>query len=167
MPFPATRGGVTKQRPISGKRTVIRELRQLGVGRIQECVPSVSMDTYKQVEARWSDDLEATVAKNVWRLRESRAISQEQLAADLFGPGAEMRHSSVSRLEAGESPLRLNEVAAIAAYFEVPIDSLWQDAAEISDQRLTDERAEEFQRERTAHYYNQERIERLRNKLVK
>jgi transcriptional regulator with XRE-family HTH domain len=125
------------------------------------------MESYKQVEARWSNDLEATVAKNVWRLRESRAISQEQLASDLFGPGAEMRHSSVSRLEAGEKPLRLNEVAAIAAYFEVPMESLWQDAAEISDVRLMAERAEESARQRTADYYNRERTERLRNKLVK
>jgi transcriptional regulator with XRE-family HTH domain len=125
------------------------------------------MDRYRQVEARWSDDLEATVAKNVWRLRESRAISQEQLAADLFGPGAEMLHSCVSQLEAGEKPLRLNEVAAIAAYFEVPIESLWQDAAEISDERLLAERNAESAGQRTADYYNRERAERLRNKLVR
>lgn len=107
------------------------------------------------------------MAKNVWRLRESRAISQEQLASDLFGPGAEMLHSSVSRLEAGEKPLRLNEVAAIAAYFEVSMESLWQDAAEISDERLMAEMTEESARQRTADYYNRERVERLRNKLVK
>jgi transcriptional regulator with XRE-family HTH domain len=124
------------------------------------------MDRYRQVEARWSNDLEATVAKNVWRLRESRAISQDQLASDLFGPGAEMLHSSVSKLEAGEKPLRLNEVAAIAAYFQVSIESLWQDAAEISDEPLRTQMTDESARQRTADYYNRERAERLRNKLL-
>jgi transcriptional regulator with XRE-family HTH domain len=146
---------------------VIPEPRQLTGGALGECVRSTAMDRYRQVEARWSEDLEATVAKNVWRLRESRAISQEQLAADLFGPGAEMLHSCVSQLEAGEKPLRLNEVAAIAAYFEVPIEALWQDAAEISDERLLAERNEESASQKTADYYNRERMERLRNKLVK
>lgn len=76
-------------------------------------------------------DLEATVAKNVRRLREGRGISQQQLGTDLFLHGVGMHQTTVAKLEAGSKPLRLNEVAAIAAYSEVPIESLWEETGEI------------------------------------
>jgi hypothetical protein len=42
-----------------------------------------------------------------------------------------MRQTTVAKLEAGAKPLRLNEVAAMAAYFEVSVESLWQEGGEI------------------------------------
>lgn len=78
-----------------------------------------------------------------------------------------MNQMTVAKLEAGARPLRLNEVAAIAAYFEVPIESLWQDAAEIlnkiRDERLGAAQAADVE-QMAADYYTQQRIERLRDK---
>jgi transcriptional regulator with XRE-family HTH domain len=82
-------------------------------------------------EARWAIDLEAIVAKNVRRLREAHGLSQQQLGNDLIPLGVGMHQTTVAKLEAGSKPLRLNEVTAIAAYFEVPIESLWEESGEI------------------------------------
>jgi transcriptional regulator with XRE-family HTH domain len=73
----------------------------------------------------WPDELERAVGKNVRGLRESRGLSQQQLGSDLLAYHAGMHQTTVAKLEAGSKPLRLNEVAAIAAYFNVPIESLW------------------------------------------
>ena len=75
-------------------------------------------------------DLEATVAKNVRWLREVRGLSQQQLGADLG-----MHQTTVAKLEAGSKPLRLNEIATIAAYFEVPPASLWEESMAILRER--------------------------------
>lgn len=93
-------------------------------------------------------DAEATVAKSVRRLRESRGISQKELGAGLLPYGFGMQQRTVAKLEAGTRPLRLNEIAAIAAYFDVPIESLWQDDGETL----------------APDYYTRERVERLRDK---
>ena len=79
---------------------------------------------------RWPVDFEATVAKNVRRLREGRGLSQQQLGNDLIPHGVGMHQTTVAKLEAGSKPLRLNEVGAIAAYFKVSIESLWQESGE-------------------------------------
>lgn len=84
-------------------------------------------------EAKWPIDIEAIVAKNVRRLREARGLSQQQLGTDLAPQGAGMHQTTVAKLEAGARPLRLNEVLAIAAYFDVPIESLWQKTGETLD----------------------------------
>jgi len=52
------------------------------------------------------------------------------------------------------SPLRLNEVAALAAYFDVPVESLWHDGRGILNKHVR----------MAADYYTQQRIERLRDK---
>ena len=118
-------------------------------------------------QAGWSIDLEATVAGNVRRLGEGRGLSQLQLGSDLFRYGFGMNQMTVAELEAGAKPLRLNEVAAMAAYFEVPMDSLWQDGAETLngalDERLGAAQAAEVE-QMAADYYTQQRIERLRDK---
>lgn len=88
------------------------------------------------------------MAKNVRRLRDSRGISQKELGAGLTPYGFAMQRRTVAKLEAGTKPLRLNAIAAIAAYFDVPIESLWQDDGEPL----------------APDYYTQERIERLRDK---
>src|SRR5450759_1513587 len=82
------------------------------------------------VEARWPVDLEVTVARNVRWLREGRGITQQQLGSDLSLSGFVMHQMTVAQLEAGVKPLRLNEVAAIAAYFELPIEALWRQAGD-------------------------------------
>jgi transcriptional regulator with XRE-family HTH domain len=89
------------------------------------------MENDGEGEARWPIDLEARVAKNVRRLREGRGISQHQLGADLAIHGVGMHQTTVAKLEAGSKPLRLNEVLAIAAYFEVPIESLWEESGDV------------------------------------
>jgi transcriptional regulator with XRE-family HTH domain len=117
--------------------------------------------------ALWPIDLEATVAKNLCRLREGRGISQQQLGSGLLVHGYGMSQVTVAKLEAGARPLRLNQVAAIAAYFEVPIESLWQDGGEIlnkiRDVRLGAAQAADAE-QMAADYYTQQRIERLRDK---
>ena len=117
--------------------------------------------------APWPIDLEATVAKNLCRLREGRGISQQQLGSGLLVHGYGMSQVTVAKLEAGARPLRLNQVAAIAAYFEVPIESLWQDGGEIlnkiRDVRLGAAQAADAE-QMAADYYTQQRIERLRDK---
>ena len=80
--------------------------------------------------AKWPIDLEEAVGRNVRRLRESRGLSQQRLGTDLLSLGVGMHQTTVAKLEAGSKPLRLNEVAAIAAYFEVPIESLWEKTGE-------------------------------------
>ena len=120
------------------------------------------------VEAPWPIDLEAAVAKNVRRLRESRGVSQQQLGSDLSRNGFGMHQVTVAQLEAGAKPLRLNEVAAIAAYFVVPVESLWQPGGEILKEHehvflLGVAQADEAE-QRAAAYYSEERNERLRDK---
>jgi transcriptional regulator with XRE-family HTH domain len=137
------------------------------------------MDRDEQAEARWPVDLEATVAKNLRWLRESRGLSQEQLGSDLALHGFGMHYTTVAQVEFGARPLRLNEVAALAALFQVPIESLWQERAETPDERegqTPDEREAEVQDKRkaaaraadaeqmTADYYSKQRHERLRDK---
>ena len=137
------------------------------------------MDRDEQAEARWPIDLEATVAKNVRWLRESHGLSQEQLGSDLAHHGFGMHYTTVAQVEVGARPLRLNEVAALAALFQVPIESLWQKRAEAPDDReadAPDEREAEVQDARRAaaraadaermtnDYYSRQRHERLRDK---
>jgi transcriptional regulator with XRE-family HTH domain len=131
------------------------------------------MDLHQQtpapghLEARWPIDLEAVVAKNVRRLRDSRGVTQQQLGSDLSRNGFGMHQMTVAQLEAGAKPLRLNEVAAIAAYFDVPVESLWQEGSGtfsgIDDHRLGVSQAAEVE-QMAADYYRLQRIERLRDK---
>ena len=126
------------------------------------------MDRYEQAAVRWPVDLEAVVARNVRLLREGRGISRQQLGADLVLHGCLMSEATVALMEAGSRPLRLNEVAAIAAYFVVPVESLWQPGGEILKEHehlflLGVAQADEAE-QRAAAYYSDERNERLRDK---
>ena len=124
------------------------------------------MDRDEQADVRWPVDLEAAVANNVRELREGRGISQQQLGSDLFPRCFWMNRTTVAELEAGVKPLRLNEVAAIAAYFEVPVESLWQDGETLNEAlvaRLGVAQAARVE-QMAADYYTQQRIERLRDK---
>jgi len=126
------------------------------------------MDRYEQADASWPVDLEAVVARNVRLLREGRGISRQQLGADLVLHGCGMSEATVALMEAGSRQLRLNEVAAIAAYFVVPVESLWQSGGEILKEHervflLGAAQADEAE-QREADYYSQERNERLRDK---
>ena len=124
-------------------------------------------ETQGSVDARWPIDLEVTVAKSIRSLREGRGITQQQLGSDLSLSGFGMHQMTVARLEAGVKPLRLNEVAAIAAYFELPIEALWQAGGEIlsktGDDGLGAAQAADVE-QMAADYYTQQRVERLRDK---
>jgi transcriptional regulator with XRE-family HTH domain len=124
-------------------------------------------ETQSPVDARWPIDLEVTVARNIRSLREARGITQQQLGSDLSLSGFGMHHMTVAQLEAGVKPLRLNEVAAIAAYFELPVEALWQAGGEIlsgnGDDGLGAAQAADVE-QMAADYYTQQRIERLREK---
>jgi transcriptional regulator with XRE-family HTH domain len=125
------------------------------------------MDRLERVSTGWAVDREAAVAKSVSWLRRSRGITQRQLGADLFAMGFGMNQATVAKLEAGAKHLRLNEIAAIATYFEVPLESLWLDDAEALD-KIVNERLHAAQVElaerMTADYYTRQRVERLRDK---
>jgi transcriptional regulator with XRE-family HTH domain len=125
------------------------------------------MDRQERVATDWAVDREAAVAKSVRWLRERRGITQQQLGADLFALGFGMNQATVAKLEAGAKQLRLNEVAAIATYFQVPLESLWLDDAEALD-KVVNERLRASQVElaerMTAEYYTRQRLERLRDK---
>ncbi len=125
------------------------------------------MNRDEQPEVRWPVNLEAAVARNVCHLRQGRGISQQQLGSDLFVHGFGMNRATVAELESGAKALRLNEVAAIAAYFGVPVESLWQEDAEILsrivDRRLGAAQAAELE-QMAADYFTQQRMERLRDK---
>lgn len=111
------------------------------------------------------------MAKNVRRLRQARGLSQQQLGSDLALHGFGMHYTTVAQVEVGARPLRLNEVAAIAALFQVPIESLWQEGGETlnehemasADERLAAARAAGAE-QMTADYYARQRRERLRDK---
>jgi transcriptional regulator with XRE-family HTH domain len=121
----------------------------------------------RHAEAPWPIDLEAAVAKNVRRLRESHGVSQQQLGSDLSRNGFGMHQVTVAQLEAGAKPLRLNEVAAIAAYFDVPVESLWQEGfgtmSGIEDRHSAAPQGASVE-QMAADYYRLQRIERLRDK---
>jgi DNA-binding XRE family transcriptional regulator len=124
------------------------------------------MDPQEQA-ARWPVDLEVLVAKNVRWLREGRAMSQQQLAKGLLAQGYGMNQVTVAELEDGAKPVRLNEVAAMAAFFEVPVESLWQDGAELLNTIRHEREGAAYAAEveqMAADYYTQQRIERLRDK---
>jgi transcriptional regulator with XRE-family HTH domain len=121
------------------------------------------MDRDEQVAPRWRIDLEATVAKNVRRLREDRGLSQQELGSDLALHGFGMHYTTVAQLEVGARPLRLNEVAAIAALFELPIESLWSDGEEMMNRQPAGGQAADAE-QMAADYYTRQRIERLRDK---
>ena len=107
------------------------------------------------------------MASNVRRLRQGRGLSAQQLGSGLIGYRAGMSPMAVSELEAGTRPLRLNEVAAIAAYFEVPVESLWQGRAQavstVLDEHLGAAQAADVE-QMAVGYYTQQRTERLRDK---
>lgn len=81
-----------------------------------------------------------------------------------------MSAMAVWELEAGARPLRLNEVAAIAAYFDVPVESLWQDGGQDGGEaapraahlHLGAPQAADVG-QMAADYYTQQRTERLRD----
>ncbi len=139
----------------------------------RECVLLKTMnrdepaETQRSVEGRWPFDLEVTVAKNIRWLREGRGITQQQLGSDLSLSGFGMHQMTVAQLEAAVKPLRLNEVAAIAAYFELPIEALWRQAGDEILSRTGDglgaAQAADVE-QMAADYYTQQRIERLRDK---
>lgn len=61
----------------------------------------------------------------IQRLREARQRSQGRLVEELVQQGFDMHQTTVAKLEAGKRPLRVAELMALAAIFEIsPADFL-------------------------------------------
>lgn len=73
--------------------------------------------------------MEALVGVQVRRLRTERGWSQAQLGQKLSPYGFDLTQTTVAKLELGQRPLRLNEVAAIAHLFGVTVPDLLGQAA--------------------------------------
>jgi transcriptional regulator with XRE-family HTH domain len=69
-------------------------------------------------------DIERAVGARVREMRRARGISQAQLGQAMGTLGYPMEQPTVYKLENGTRPLRLNEVAALAAVFEVDVMDL-------------------------------------------
>ncbi|MFC5999352.1 helix-turn-helix domain-containing protein [Quadrisphaera sp. GCM10027208] len=85
------------------------------------------MEIDEEGSPRWEPDLEAVIGGNIRRLREARGLSQRQLCAELVLHGLSWHQTTLSKVEAGDKPLRVNEAAALASYFDVPVESLWDE----------------------------------------
>lgn len=71
------------------------------------------------------DSLERRVAENVRRLRKERGWTQSELGQRLGTFGFPMQQTTVTKLEAGERPIRLDEVLALARLFDVKVEDLY------------------------------------------
>lgn len=80
----------------------------------------------------WTAD--EVVGLNVADLRRSLGLSQRDLARDLTAAGFPWERDTVSQIEAGRRRLSLDELAALAAYFELPIRVLVTDPTHIIEQ---------------------------------
>lgn len=69
-------------------------------------------------------DPETTFGRNVRKLREAHGLSQAEFGRRLAAFGFPMLQSTVTKLEAGRRPIRVNEGGAIAAFFDVPLRQL-------------------------------------------
>lgn len=96
---------------------------------------SCSVMPVENDEDRWPIDLEKIVGQRVRQLREAAGLTQQELGASLFLHGEPLHQTTVAKLEAGTRPLRLNDVGALAAFFDVPIESLWQ-SEDVVDEEL-------------------------------
>jgi transcriptional regulator with XRE-family HTH domain len=72
--------------------------------------------------------LEVTVGRRTRQFREQRGWSQADLGQRLGAYGAALHQTSISKLEAGARPIRLDEVGALADLFEVRPADLFEDA---------------------------------------
>jgi len=84
------------------------------------------------------DDLEALAGREFRRLREARGWSQEEVARRLAALGIDWHQTMVSRTEAADRPLRLNEAAALCGVFGIRLEALLTDVPGSTAQDLDD-----------------------------
>lgn len=70
---------------------------------------------------------EQTVGRQMKFFRAARGISQAELARRLTALGIKLDDSAITRTERGTRPIRVNELAAIAAVLDVSVPSLLQE----------------------------------------
>jgi transcriptional regulator with XRE-family HTH domain len=71
---------------------------------------------------------EALLAERLRALREAADLTQGQLAERMTQLGFPMHQTAIAKIERGQRPVRLNEVAAFAAALRVPVTDLLADA---------------------------------------
>jgi transcriptional regulator with XRE-family HTH domain len=92
---------------------------------------------------------ETLLAERLRALREAADITQGELAERMTRLGFSMHQTAVAKVERGQRPVRLNEVAAFAAALRVPVTDLltvtdstpeaeerWSDLLAVTSQRL-------------------------------
>lgn len=75
-------------------------------------------------------DLEHAIGLRVRAFREARGMSQAQLGEALGAFGFPMGQPTIYKLENGARPLRVNELAALAGVFRIPVVHLLGSGAE-------------------------------------
>lgn len=90
------------------------------------------MDDSTEFDARflkaWEEDPNGTVRQHFGRhvrdQRQKATLSQRELAAQMNAAGFSWRQTTAAKVEAGERPVPVEEVVALATLFGVSIDSL-------------------------------------------
>lgn len=67
---------------------------------------------------------EETFGQQMQRIRKARGMSQDDLCRVLAGTGVPPHQTTISKLEGGHRPLRLNEACAIAAALGADLNSM-------------------------------------------
>src|SRR5438128_1525083 len=78
-------------------------------------------------EAEGPEAAETLLAGRLRALREAAEMTQGQLAERMTQLGFSMHQTAVAKIEGGQRPVRLNEVAAFAAALRVPVTDLLTD----------------------------------------
>jgi transcriptional regulator with XRE-family HTH domain len=76
---------------------------------------------------------EQYVGAQVLRFRRARDMSQDMLAGAMTAHGAPMAQGTVSKIETGTRPLRVNELPALAAALGVDVGDLLPEASGLHD----------------------------------
>lgn len=71
-----------------------------------------------------NSNYEKVVGGNIRRLRESKSVTQEQLAARLQLGGCDITRSAVAKIEVGQRHIYIDEIKLIKEILEVSFDDL-------------------------------------------
>lgn len=83
-------------------------------------------------EANVVRTLEDGLGKVLKSAREGRGFSQESVARQMAEFGHSWRQTTVAKTEAGQRPIRVNEVASLAMVLSFPVESLISEANDAS-----------------------------------
>lgn len=83
-----------------------------------------------------SETPEEIAGRELQRLRIARGWSQEEAARQMDAYGYDWHQTTVSKIEAAQRPLRLNELADLASLYGVPLDALLSELPQIDSETL-------------------------------